>query len=70
MKHALLIFAVVALVGCGGKTQSEIVEEAIRTSLKKPESDLNKTDFDKVTRLYLGHTQFTDAGFTEVAKLE
>ena len=117
-----MILAVVALLGGGGKTQSEIVEEAIRASLNRqlllgqitqilkateeearqihgnndlteeqkglnleklrvdskeqirklllPESDLNKTHFDKVTGLYLGHTQFTDAGFAELAKLE
>ncbi len=122
MRQLLLILAVVALMGCGGKSQSEIVEEAIRASLNRqlllgqitqilkateeearqihgnndlteeqkslnleklrvdskeqiskllpPESDLNKTSFDKVTRLYLGHTQFTDAGFAELAKLE
>ena len=122
MKQLLLILAVVALLGCGGKNQSEIVEEAVRASLNRqlllgqvnrilegaeeearqirgdkdlteeqrglnleklrvdskeeirklllPESDLNKTSFDKVTRLYLGHTQFTDAGFAELAKLE
>ena len=122
MKQLLSILAVVALMGCGGKSQSEIVEEAIRASLNRqlllgqinqilegaeaearqirgnndlaeeqkrinleklrvdskeqirklllPESDLNKTHFDEVTRLYLGHTQFTDAGFTELAKLE
>ena len=70
MKQLLLILAVGALLGCGEKTQSEIVEESIRASLKKPESDLNKTDFEKVTWLYLGHTQFTDAGFAELVKLE
>ena len=122
MKQLLLILAVVALLGCGGKSQSEIVEEAVRASLNRqlllgqvnrilegaeeearqirgdkdlteeqrglnleklrvdskeqirklllPESDLNKTSFDKVTRLYLGHTQFTDAGFAELTKLE
>ena len=122
MRQLLLILAVVVLMGCGGKSQSEIVEEAIRASLNRqlllgqitqilkateeearqihgnndlteeqkglnleklrvdskeqirklllPESDLNKTHFDKVTRLYLGHTQFTDAGFAELVKLE
>jgi len=122
VKQLLLILAVVTLLGCGGKNQSEIVEEAVRASLNRqlllgqinqileraekeaqqirgdkdlteeqrglnleklrvdskeeirklllPESDLNKTSFDKVTRLYLGHTQFTDAGFAELAKLE
>ncbi len=70
MKQLLLILAVVALLGCGGKNQSEIVEEAIRMSIKKPENDLNKTDFENVTWLYLGHTQFTDAGFAELTKLE
>ena len=33
MKQLLLILAVVTLLGCGGKNQSEIVEEAVRASL-------------------------------------
>ena len=35
VKQLLLILAVVALLGCGEKSQSEIVEEAIRASLNR-----------------------------------
>ena len=48
------------LGGCGEKTQSEIVEEAIRESLKKPTGELTKADFEKVTRLELSENQLTE----------
>jgi len=60
MKQLLLICAVVALVGCGGKKpltkeeQAKLIEEAIRRSLGKPNGELTKADLVKVTTLSLG----------------
>ena len=68
MKQVLLIIAV---VGCGGKTQSEIVEEAIRQNISKPKfaGELTGADFSMITALNLGSTQITDEGLKEVGKL-
>ena len=62
MEHYLLIFAVVALVGCASISpeQSTIVEKAIRVKLNKPTGELTKADLEKVTKLYLGHNRLTD----------
>ena len=60
MKQLLLICAVVALVGCGGKKpltkeeQAKLIEEAIRRSLGKYNDELTKADLVKVTTLSLG----------------
>ncbi len=66
---ALLVLCL-CLGGCGEKTQSEIVEEAIREHLEKPTGELTKADLEKVTSLPLTATQITDAGFKELAKLK
>jgi hypothetical protein len=58
------------------KTTSEklitdpIVEKAVRKQLEKPEGELTKADLAKVTSLALGHTQITDAGLKDVAKMQ
>ena len=82
MKQILLICAVVALVGCGGeeKATSEvhqklitnpIIEKAIREKLEKPEGELTKADYEKVTKLYLGDNQLTDVtGLEKLTQLK
>ena len=74
MKQILLIMAVVigqsVLAADEVVIKDPIVEEAIRKSLEKPEGQLTKADLAKVTRLDLNDTQITDAGLTEVAKLQ
>jgi internalin A len=69
VKHFLLICAVVALVGCGGKKEAEsptveitdpIVEQAVREELKKPTGELTKADMEKVTRLGIENKNLTD----------
>ena len=47
-----------------------IVEKAVREKLEKPEGILTEADLEKLTKLSLGGTQITDAGFKEVAKLQ
>ena len=80
MKQILLICAVVALVGCGGeeKATSEvhqklitnpIIEKAIREKLEKPEGELTKADFEKVTGLGLANNpDLTIAQIEELQK--
>ena len=71
IKQILLILAVVALAGCGEKTQSEIVEEAIREHLKKTMGWLTEADFEKVTGLDLeGDDRISDVGLKELPKLK
>ena len=78
MKPILLMIAVVALVGCGGKgvesptveIADPIVEKAVREKLKKPEGELTKADLAKVTELSLHVTKITDEGLKDVAKLQ
>ena len=72
MRYFLLMIAVVALVGCGGKKEvakkpepkklitHPIVEEGIRRVLNKPTAELTKADLDKVTKLVLNNKQLTD----------
>ena len=83
MKQILLMIAVVALVGCGGKKATSedvpeklitnpIIEKAIRKSLKKPTGELTKADYEKVTRLILYNKQLTEVpkGLEKLTKLE
>jgi len=71
MKATLLIILVMTLVGCGEKTQSEIVEEAIREHLEKTMGWLTKDDFEKVTGLDLqGDDRISDVGLKELPKLK
>ena len=68
MKQILLMIAVVALVGCASTPKvvpnspeaKEPIEAAIRKKLKKPEGELTKADYEKVTTLSLGLNQLTE----------
>ena len=51
-------------------TDAEIIEEAIRDELGKPEGELTVADLEKVKLLALTSTKITDAGLKEVAKME
>ena len=75
MKQILLMIAVVAsqsVLAADKKPliADPIVEKAIRKQLEKPEGELTKADLEKVTSLALGHTQITDAGLKDVAKMQ
>ena len=57
------------LMGCGKKEarkpltkeeSAKVIEAAIREAAKKPTGELTKTDYEKVTTLYLGDNQLTD----------
>ncbi|MDP6904178.1 MAG: leucine-rich repeat domain-containing protein [Verrucomicrobiota bacterium] len=70
MKQLLLIFAVVALVGCGPTISDPIVEKAIREELKKPTGVLTQADLEKVTELSLRDNQLTDVkGLEKLTRL-
>ena len=72
MKQLLLICAVVALGGCGSTptnpnwvsdtsdSNNVKIEKAIRKELKKPEGELTKADYEKVTTLNLKYNQLTE----------
>jgi len=63
MKQLLLICAVVALVGCGGKPLDPILDKAVRSELKKPTGELTQVDLEKVKELDLD-----SIGLTELPK--
>jgi len=69
VKQLLLICAVVALVGCGGKkdeapdpeaTRVPPIEEAVRNAAKKPTGELIKEDYEKVRRLVIKWGKLTE----------
>ena len=53
-------------------TQTEIIEAAIRKSLKKPEGELTKADLEKVTGLRLERSskQFTASNLNPTVSLK
>ena len=51
-------------------TQTEIIEAAIRKSLKKPTGGLTKADLASVTKLFLHSTKITDEGLKDIAKMQ
>ena len=86
MKQLLLVFAVVALLGCGESAEEKaakakaaaadwkVIEAAIRKELKKPTGELTKADLEKVTSLFLrngfGNVYLNDNRLTSVKGLE
>ena len=60
MKQILLMIAVVALVGCGGKKaltkeeSAKVIEAAIRKAAKKPTGELTKADYMKAAEVGYG----------------
>lgn len=50
--------------------QNNIVERAIRKSLKKPTGELTNADLEKVKALNLSDTKITNEGLVEVGKLQ
>jgi internalin A len=67
-----MIIAVV-MVGCGEKKPliRNHIEEAIREKLEKPEGELTKADYEKVTELYLANNQLTDVtGLEKLTQLK
>jgi Leucine-rich repeat (LRR) protein len=59
MKQILLMIAVVALVGCGGKAltneeSAKVIEAAIRKTAKKPTGELTKADYMKAAEVGYG----------------
>ena len=86
MKQLLLVFAVVALLGCGESAEEKaakakaaaadwkVIEAAIRKELKKPAGELTKADLEKVTSLFLrngfGNVYLNDNRLTSVKGLE
>ena len=77
MKQLLLVFSVVALVGCGKKAiiADPIVEEAVRQQLNaqgdKPTGELTKADLEKVTGLDCSYIQLTSVkGLEKLTQLE
>jgi len=72
MRYFILIFAVVAVVGCSPTVEiaNPIVEEAIREVLEKPTGKLTKADLEKVTMLDMCCSQLTDVkGLEKCTKL-
>jgi len=73
MKQLLLICAVVmgqSVLAADKKAltkeeSAKVIEAAIRKAAKKPTGELTKADLKKVTRLFLGNKQLTDANFPE-----
>ena len=75
MKRILLMIALVALVGCGGKAltkeeSAKVIEAAIRKAAKKPTGELTKAELEGVTFLTLALTPITDVGLKEVARMK
>jgi len=77
MKQILLMIAVVALVGCGGKKaltkeeSAKVIEAAIRKAAKKPTGELTKADYEKVRMPDLGDYQLTDVkGLEKLTQLQ
>ena len=48
--------------------QNVLVEQSIRSELKKPTGELTNADLEKVQELRLTNTGLTDTGLKEVAK--
>lgn len=74
MKYFVLIIAVVITPSAWAANKepliaNEIIERAIRFSLKKPEGELTRIDLEKIRFINLGNTPIRNTNLQELTKL-